>query len=363
MGDRWESLLEEQSNLFRSTVTENQELKRRVTELNRELGVWKLALAKADEDAATLKAKNIQLESLLSSLKNDNPVTLCLIDGDGHIFQKELIAQGETGGRQAAMHLTKGLTDYTAANGKVGTLWLTVYCNKTGLVETLVNQDICTKEQFEDFCLGFIQAAPLFSILDVGQGKEAADGKIKECLRVFTRFPQISFVFFGGAHDNGYTSALASLQNEGFLHKLVLLRGYKEVAFELRNLQLPELTIEGIFMTHKLLTHNFPRTRGHVHETPKSSSSSSHYSGDEPRYLEPGVKTHLLAHFSTSPPASRVLKCTYGHDYAKKSPCPLVNRNKVCPAGELNCPSGHYCPRGDNCSFHKRVSLTVVSIL
>ncbi|KAJ7783827.1 hypothetical protein DFH07DRAFT_206463 [Mycena maculata] len=195
------------------------------------------------------------------------------------------------------MSLTKGLTDY-AQMGRAQ-VWLTVYLNKIGLLETLVSQNVCTKEEFEEFCLGFIQG-PLFAIVDVGHGKEAADAKIKECLRVFTRFPQTSFVFFGGAHDNGYTSALTSLENEGFLHKLVLLRGYKDIAFELKNLQLPELSIDGVFMTHKLPTNTFPRNRGHFQDSVPSTSapgspkkSSNHNTtsnfGDEPRYLEPGV--------------------------------------------------------------------------
>lgn len=137
-----------------------------------------------------------------------------------------------------------------------------------------------------------------------------------ECLRVFTRFPQTSAVFFGGTcvsrvprfgftaftggHDNGYTSALTSLENEGLLHKVVLLRGYKDVAIELKNLQLPELTIDGVFMTQKLPTNIFQRNRGHVHETSVSISTpgspkkaSTHHtasnSGDESRYLVPGV--------------------------------------------------------------------------
>ncbi len=79
--------------------------------------------------------------------------------------------------------LTKGLTDHTAtvdprmsARSRV---WLTVYCNKQGLSDTLIANDVCTSEQFEAFFLGFNQAAPLFSIIDVGTGKEAADTKIK----------------------------------------------------------------------------------------------------------------------------------------------------------------------------------------
>ena len=111
---------------------------------------------------------------------------LCLIDGDGNIFSADLIKQGQFGGRQAAMLLTKGLTDYLASVDPTdasapsrGQLWLTIYCNKNGLVETLTNNHVCTPEEFEAFVLGFNQASPLFSIVDVGNGKEAADSKIK----------------------------------------------------------------------------------------------------------------------------------------------------------------------------------------
>ncbi len=156
-------------------------------------------------------------------MKEDNPLILCLIDGDGNIFSADLIKQGQGGGRQAAMLLTMGLTDYLASldpaaafSPSRGQIWLSIYCNKNGLLETLMNNSICTMEEFEAFVLGFNQASPLFSIVDVGNGKEAADSKIKgmlvlliscaqsldeiyaEYLRVFTRFPQTTKVFFGG---------------------------------------------------------------------------------------------------------------------------------------------------------------------
>ena len=73
-----------------------------------------------------------------------------------------------------------------------------------------------------------------------------------ECLRVFTRFPQTSRVFFGGGHDNGYTSTLNQLQNEGLHSKITILRGYKDLAYELKSLNLPQIEIEGIFMIKKL---------------------------------------------------------------------------------------------------------------
>lgn len=62
-------------------------------------------------------------------------------------------------------------------------MWLTVYCNKAGLSETLTANGACTAEQFEAFVIGFNQASPLFSFVDVGSGKERADEKIKGELR------------------------------------------------------------------------------------------------------------------------------------------------------------------------------------
>jgi hypothetical protein len=217
--------------LFQNTVSENEELRARLSEVERELSVWKLAF-KAEEDEKISLQKNVsKLERNISSLKviiatfmslhelrssflpvwililiwlqDDTPLVLCLIDGDGNIFAQDLIMSGQMGGRQAAMLLTQGLTNYMDAeldpglSGR-GQVWLTVHCNKNGLLETLMNNDICTAEQFEAFFLGFNQASPLFSIVDVGHGKEAADSKIREYLRVFTRYPQTSRVFFGG---------------------------------------------------------------------------------------------------------------------------------------------------------------------
>lgn len=83
------------------------------------------------------------------------------------------------------MLLTKGLIEHMSSLDPNpsptawGQLWSTIYCNKKGLTETLISNNVCTAEQFEEFIMGFCQAAPLFSFVDVGAGKEAADSKIK----------------------------------------------------------------------------------------------------------------------------------------------------------------------------------------
>ena len=174
-------------------------------ELERELSVWKAALKSADEEKKVLQRNVLKLERNIGSLKvrfdppyasqythsvshvssrrmqDNNPLILCLIDGDGNIFSSDLISLGQVGGRQAAMLLTKGLTDHiTDVDSSCrGQIWLTVYCNKQGLLETLTGNGACTAEQFEAFVTGFNQASPLFSFVDVGFGKERADEKIK----------------------------------------------------------------------------------------------------------------------------------------------------------------------------------------
>lgn len=91
---------------------------------------------------------------------------------------------GRAGGRHAAMLLAQGIMQDIATNDVDGIcgraqIWLTIYCNKKGLSETLISNNVCSIEQFEDFFMGFNQANPLFSFVDIGVGKEAADSKIK----------------------------------------------------------------------------------------------------------------------------------------------------------------------------------------
>lgn len=55
-----------------------------------------------------------------------------------------------------------------------------------------------------EFGRGFGAARPLFNFIDVGRGKERADHKIRESLRLYMPLAQCRHVFFGPCHDNGY---------------------------------------------------------------------------------------------------------------------------------------------------------------
>lgn len=369
----WQSLVTQQSELFNEIVIENEQLHSRVQELEREVSVWKQGYINAENQTDSLQKDVAHLQRMIESLKEDNPLILALVDGDGNIFSEDLLRQGQAGGRNAALMLTKGLTEHTATvdariSGRAR-VWLTVYCNKQGLSDTLIANDVCTSEQFEAFSLGLSQAAPLFSIIDVGPGKEAADAKIKEHLRLFTRFPQTFLVYFGGAHDNGYTSTLASLQNEGLLDKIVLLRGYKDLAIELKHLQLPVVEVEGVFRSTKMqghTRHGLQKLATSMYVNKPESSTNVLKATGPPKNLNLPINKH-------KPPCTFYYlgfckhgpKCIFGHDYtltsrdlikmrenSKKFPCAILNKGKICPSGD-DCISGHFCPRGNICSFFK----------
>ena len=87
-------------------------------------------------------------------------------------------------------------------------------------------------QEFRAFAQSFNVNQPLFSIIDVGHGKERADHKIKgiislgpeaviadmhpEMLRTFSDNPTCRHIIFGGCHDAGYL-----LNFEHFKHDMV----------------------------------------------------------------------------------------------------------------------------------------------
>lgn len=102
-----------------------------------------------------------------------------LIDGDGAIFNLDLIAQGQEGGHQAASILSNGIAE-CLPNQRRHQLWVYVFLNKRGLSDVLgrISQHQA-KLMLDDFMIGFNQSAERFIMADVGGAKEAADAKIK----------------------------------------------------------------------------------------------------------------------------------------------------------------------------------------
>ena len=155
---------------------------------------------------------------------------MCLIDGDGNIFSPSLLAQGQTGGLNAAQRLVEHIKEYLLDEDSLSssTYELFIYCflHKKGLVETLAKAGYAdASEQFDEFVTGFNQAGHRFLMVDVGSGKENADSKLRgrslavTCPRVshltrrivfltdHIRSPTTHKVFLGGTSASSFQMA------------------------------------------------------------------------------------------------------------------------------------------------------------
>ena len=102
-----------------------------------------------------------------------------LIDGDGAIFNVDLIAEGQPGGHRAASMLSESIKQQFPGRPH---LEISVYAflNKHGLAQTFGrNSKYEAKNKLGEFMTGFNQASERFIIADVGYAKEGADAKIK----------------------------------------------------------------------------------------------------------------------------------------------------------------------------------------
>ncbi|KAG8736343.1 hypothetical protein FRC12_017669 [Ceratobasidium sp. 428] len=226
-----------------------------IADAEREVTVWKNAHRNCDDEIAALKKEIATLKQNIPEPDGSNPLLLCLIDGDGCIFSERLLMLGTEGGREAAFQLRQHII---AHHGSSQDLLVHVFFNREGLGKTLQTYLKIQPATFSAFITGFNTASPLMSMLDVGAGKEAADAKIREQMRIFVRFPHVKKVYFGGGHDNGYTNTIATIHNEGYLEKIVLLQSYTQLAAEIKALGLPCLENNGVFLAQKISFKSAP---------------------------------------------------------------------------------------------------------
>ncbi|KAI0091897.1 hypothetical protein BDY19DRAFT_884720 [Irpex rosettiformis] len=380
-------------DLSTSTVKHNADLEIRLNELELELSVWKQAhasvldaaeLAKKTHNAqvCTLNRQISSLETLQVATKGQNPVILCIVDGDVNLFHWSLLPLGQQGGLQAAQKLTQGIAEFLSQEdvqvfGRLS-FWISVFLNRRTVLDTLLAHAACTAEQFDAFLTGFSQASPRFQIVEVGTAGDGVNSKIKEHLHNFTRFPQTLRVFLAGGRGNTYASTLNSLGQEELLGKLVLLQGSFEPSAELHQLALPSIRVEGLFMSE--LPPGLARRAGTLPPGPLALPAPSTSVTTNGGLISPQSETHPVAsprvgiplHKQSPPPCNEhylmscskgVSRCKYSHDWAlsleqldvlaknaKKAPCNYLKNGLECPHGDRCC-WGHVCPGGARC-FH-----------
>ncbi|RMX71169.1 hypothetical protein D0869_15906, partial [Hortaea werneckii] len=139
---------------------------------------------------------------------------LAVLDGDGAIFQDFLYSQGKDGGAEAAHIVYAALRDqlqelYQDSNVSDWSIVVYVILNLQGLGNKLASENIISNpNELATFGRAFGAAQPHFNFIDVGAGKERADHKVRETLRLYLPNAQCRHVFFGPCHDKGYLPAL-----------------------------------------------------------------------------------------------------------------------------------------------------------
>ncbi|KAK7733392.1 hypothetical protein SLS57_000407 [Botryosphaeria dothidea] len=150
---------------------------------------------------------------------DNSPFVLALIDGDGAIFTEALLRAGAEGGSDAAHKLQSEIRNHIldVYEGSAGSwsIMVHIYANLEGLSRKLASVGILkSPQELHIFARAFTLHQPLFNFIDVGSGKERADHKIKEMMRVFISNIQCKHIIFGGCHDNGYLPNLDTYKHD-----------------------------------------------------------------------------------------------------------------------------------------------------
>lgn len=160
---------------------------------------------------------------------------------------------------------------YAEANTGDWSIIVQVILNLEGLSKKLYSSGIAPEQStLAAFARAFGRSQPLFSFVDVGAGKESADHKIREMLRLMVRVSQCKHIFFGPCSDNGYLPVLEPYKRDvRVFHRLTLLEtvaaqpGFKDLGLE-------TASFPAVFRSEAL-----PAARSLSHSLPPAASSSS----------------------------------------------------------------------------------------
>lgn len=188
--------------------------------------------------------------SLLTTdlLQEAHPFVVMIIDGDGAKFRDDFFRDGDNGGGFAAQELKGQIRRHLQAKYPDTSIdnWNIIvhfYANMDGLAKALASRRILSNcADLQKFASGFGRANSLFSFVDVGYGKDKADHKCREMLKVMLHVSSCRHVFFGPCRDYGYLTLLEEYKHDPVTkEKLTLFAaepaepGFIDLDFEIVN--------------------------------------------------------------------------------------------------------------------------------
>ncbi|PVI05055.1 hypothetical protein DM02DRAFT_610926 [Periconia macrospinosa] len=184
---------------------------------------------KALKHAKALDAVQAQHAASPDSVIPRNPYVLVLVDGNGYIFNDELIREKEEGGMRAARMLNDAVEGYVRDSlpKKVfqgSRIIVRIYADLTNLSVRLAKAKLCGNEKrsLAHFTAGFTRTINFFDFMDT-LDEDGTRFKIRESFKLSAEDPACSHILYAACSDPSYLSQLVPYS--GCRDKISLVQG------------------------------------------------------------------------------------------------------------------------------------------
>ncbi|KAJ5180503.1 hypothetical protein N7492_003713 [Penicillium capsulatum] len=273
------------------------------------------------EKLETLTRQKVGLENTLAQ----NAFVVVLVDGDGAIFQDDLLARPKEGANEASRRIVQAvkesLRDDPLEQEDI-TILVRIFANLNDLGKTLhLSNIIPQRTDLITFAEHLTTSRGEFDFINVGPGKENADSKMRKMLDHFYRNVQCKKIFFAGCHDNGYLHDLQQYTNNAHddAHRIVLVETTPAQPSFRSLLPFPIVRFDNVFRSTSLRLGDSlpsPGCAGHspprpipvspVDEEPTSPASIIEQT-TSPRNASPSTEPPEITNPTTGPASSMVM--------------------------------------------------------
>ncbi|KAI1414024.1 hypothetical protein F5Y13DRAFT_159567 [Hypoxylon sp. FL1857] len=244
----------EREDMLKELIAKYQDLEERFEKKCKEYDneVQTRSLYQAQANETNKKLIDIQHKAEVNSF------VFAIIDGDGAVFRDDWIVKGEEGGAIAAhqlqLDIKQHLKDiYPDVNVETWKIVVQVVLNLDGLSRKLYHVNLAkSMSDMAAFARGFSRAQGLFSIVDVGKGKEQADFKVRETLRLMVYNLQCKHIIFGPCHDRGYIVELRPYRLETSTATRLSLLETTPASYEFQELGFRRVKFADVFRSEPL---------------------------------------------------------------------------------------------------------------
>lgn len=174
-----------------------------------------------------------------------NQFALCLVDGDGYLFNRNCLSEATRGGGADAAHrlhtdINQYLKTTNAANPDDMQIMVIVFLHKSFIASTLLDAGIISsKNELDEFLWAFTSSHTLFQVIDCGPGKERVDAKLRYTYRFYAYNSQCAYIFLACCHDSGYKTELDKYRHNSVASPKTILVRHGNTAQAFYDLNLP----------------------------------------------------------------------------------------------------------------------------